>query len=62
PEPQIINAKNFGVPQNRERIYIVGFNHNLGVTQKGRAFRSNLLFFSLKNKRISSPIPNAKAA
>lgn len=25
PEPQIINAKDFGVPQNRERIYIVGF-------------------------------------
>lgn len=26
PEPQIINAKNFGVPQNRERIFIVGFH------------------------------------
>ncbi len=26
PEPQIINAKNFGVPQNRERIFIVGFS------------------------------------
>ena len=26
PEPQIINAKDFGVPQNRERIYIVGFH------------------------------------
>jgi len=25
PEPQIINARNFGVPQNRERIFIVGF-------------------------------------
>ena len=25
PEPKIINAKNFGVPQNRERIFIVGF-------------------------------------
>lgn len=28
PEPQIVNAKNFGVPQNRERIYIVGFHPN----------------------------------
>jgi DNA (cytosine-5)-methyltransferase 1 len=26
PKPEIINAKNFGVPQNRERIFIVGFH------------------------------------
>ena len=25
PDPQVINAKHFGVPQNRERIFIVGF-------------------------------------
>jgi len=25
PEPKVLNAKNFGLPQNRERIYIVGF-------------------------------------
>ena len=25
PKPKIMNAKNFGVPQNRERIFIVGF-------------------------------------
>jgi DNA (cytosine-5)-methyltransferase 1 len=31
PEPQIINAKEFGVPQNRERIYIVGFHKDTGV-------------------------------
>lgn len=33
PEPQIINAKNFGVPQNRERIFIVGFRKDLGITE-----------------------------
>jgi DNA (cytosine-5)-methyltransferase 1 len=33
PEPQIINAKDFGVPQNRERIYIVGFRNDLGIEQ-----------------------------
>lgn len=33
PEPQILNAKNFGVPQNRERIFIVGFRNDLGVTE-----------------------------
>jgi DNA (cytosine-5)-methyltransferase 1 len=32
PEPQIINAKHFGVPQNRERIYIVGFRQDLNIT------------------------------
>ena len=32
PEPQIINAKNFGVPQNRERIYIVGFRQDLNIS------------------------------
>jgi DNA (cytosine-5)-methyltransferase 1 len=26
PEPKIINARDYGVPQNRERIYIVAFN------------------------------------
>lgn len=31
PEPQVINAKDFGVPQNRERIFIVGFRKDLGV-------------------------------
>ncbi len=42
PEPQVMNAKEFGVPQNRERIFIVGFRKDLGVTKKGRAIRSNL--------------------
>ncbi|MBN8672389.1 MAG: DNA cytosine methyltransferase [Chitinophagales bacterium] len=31
PEPQIMNAKYFGVPQNRERIFIVGFRKDLGI-------------------------------
>ena len=33
PEPQIINAKNFGVPQNRERIFIVGFHKSTNIKE-----------------------------
>lgn len=33
PEPQIINAMNFGVPQHRERIYIVGFRKDQNITE-----------------------------
>lgn len=33
PEPQVMNAKDFGVPQNRERIYIVGFRGDLGINE-----------------------------
>ena len=29
PEPKVMNAKNFGVPQNRERIFIVGFKKEI---------------------------------
>lgn len=53
PEPKVLNAKDYGVPQNRERIFIVGFRKEIGVTDfsdifylgvplSGRAFRSNL--------------------
>ncbi|MDD3281573.1 MAG: DNA cytosine methyltransferase [Bacteroidales bacterium] len=31
PDPQIINAKDFGVPQNRERVFIVGFRKDLNI-------------------------------
>lgn len=32
PEPETVNAKDFGVPQNRERIFIVGFRNDTGVS------------------------------
>lgn len=33
PEPQIVNAVDFGVPQHRERVYIVGFRKDQNVTE-----------------------------
>ena len=33
PEPQIVNAMDFGVPQHRERVYIVGFRKDQDVTE-----------------------------
>ena len=38
PAPQIVNAKNFGVPQNRERIFIVGFRADLGIKEEDFAY------------------------
>jgi len=32
PEPRIVNARDHGVPQNRERIIVVGFSAESGVT------------------------------
>lgn len=33
PDPEIVNAMNFGVPQHRERIYIVGFRKDQNVSE-----------------------------
>ena len=32
PDPQVLNAKDFGVPQKRERVFIVGFHKDLEIT------------------------------
>lgn len=33
PDPQIVNAKYFGVPQNRERVFILGFHNDTGINE-----------------------------
>ncbi len=54
PEPQIINAKNFGVPQHRERIYIVGFRKDLGITEfeYPKPNTKNVTFADVKEKNV----------
>lgn len=54
PEPQIINAKDFGVPQNRERIYIVGFRNDLGIESFEYPKPTNIkvVFSDIKEKEV----------
>jgi DNA (cytosine-5)-methyltransferase 1 len=54
PEPQIINAKGFGVPQNRERIYIVGFHSstNVMVFNYPKPLDKKVTFADIKEKKV----------
>jgi len=54
PEPQIINAKDFGVPQNRERIYIVGFRNDLGIDsfEYPKPINKKVAFSQIKEKNV----------
>lgn len=54
PEPQIVNAKFFGVPQQRERIYIVGFRKDLGITEfeYPKPTKKKVTFAQVKEKKV----------
>lgn len=54
PDPQVINAKEFGVPQNRERIYIVGFRKDLGITSFDypKPLKKEVKFADVKEKSV----------
>ena len=54
PEPQVINAKNFGVPQNRERIFIVGFHKSTGITAFNypKSFDEKQTFADVKEENV----------
>jgi DNA (cytosine-5)-methyltransferase 1 len=54
PEPQVINAKDFGVPQNRERIFIVGFRKDQGVNEfhYPQPLKKKVKFADVKEKKV----------
>src|SRR5690554_4299904 len=54
PEPEIVNAKDFGVPQNRERIYIVGFHPSTGVKEftYPKPLNKKITFADIKEKEV----------
>jgi len=54
PEPKIINAKDFGVPQNRERIFIVGFHPKTGVSEfkYPESVNRNVTFADVKEENV----------
>ena len=54
PDPQVINAKEFGVPQNRERIYIVGFSNETGVKEfeYPKSINKKVKFADIKEKNV----------
>ncbi len=56
PDPKIINAKHYGVPQNRERVFIVGFRKNLGITEfeYPKSIKRNVRFKDVKEKEVVS--------
>ncbi|UBZ15794.1 DNA cytosine methyltransferase [Flagellimonas marinaquae] len=56
PEPQILNAKDFGVPQNRERIFIVGFRKDLEINDFDypKPTKKNTVFEDIKEESVVS--------
>jgi DNA (cytosine-5)-methyltransferase 1 len=54
PDPQVINAKDFGVPQNRERIFIVGFHKTTKVREFDypKPINKKVTFGDIKEKNV----------
>lgn len=54
PDPKIVNAKDFGVPQNRERIYIVGFRNDLEIKsfEYPKPFEESVSFKRVKEETV----------
>lgn len=52
PDPKVLNARDFGVPQNRERVFIVGFREDLGIEnfEYPEAFKEKITFEDIKEE------------
>lgn len=58
PDPKIVNAMYFGVPQHRERIYIVGFRKDLGISKEDFEYPAqNDITHHFIDIREESPVP-----
>lgn len=59
PDPQIVNAMYFGVPQHRERIYIVGFRKDMGIKKEDFSYPEQSVvtkhFIDIREK---DPVPS----
>jgi len=53
PEPEIINAKYFGVPQNRERIFIIGFrkDQNIDAFEYPQPTNEKITFMDIREEK-----------
>ena len=57
--PQIVNAMYFGVPQHRERIYIVGFRKDLGIKPEDFSYpEQNEVTKHFIDIREKDPVPS----
>jgi len=56
PEPKVLNAKDYGLPQNRERVFIVGFHKSTGVTdfEYPKPTREKVSFADVKEEDVVS--------
>ena len=53
PDPQVLNAKDFGLPQNRQRIYIIGFLKNNVLFEYPEPLKVTTSVGSILEKRVS---------
>ncbi len=56
PDPKVMNAKDFGVPQKRERIFIIGFRKDLGIEnfEYPKPLKKKVVFADIKeNNEVS---------